>query len=804
MHGCAPLRQGGRRSTIHFFFSYTMTVKFLLKTTAAAVMAAFAVGTMASQVFTIRDIRVEGVQRTEPGTVFSHLPFRVGDEYSPELGSEAIHSLYGSGLFKDVDLAVDGDVLVVNLVERPAVATIETHGIKAFEKEGVEASLRSVGLAEGRIFDQSILDRADQELRRQYLSKGFYAVDVKTTTTPLERNRVRISIQVDEGTASSISQIRFVGNKLFDEDDLRDLMQLSERKWSSWYTRRDMYSREKLAADLESIRSFYLNQGYLDFKIDSVQVSVAPNKSDVYITINVTEGKQYKVKAVKLTGDMLGLDDEMKALLTIEPGQIYSAEVVNNIASAITDKFSMLGYAFCNVTPHPVTINDTDEVEIVFTVDPGRRAYVRNVKITGNTRTRDDVIRREVRQYEAAWFDSDKVKNSRDRIDRLGFFDSVTAEPVPVEGSRDQVDLEIAVKERPTGSISLGAGYSTSDGILLSAGFAQDNVFGSGKSFSAEVNTSSSQRTYAISVGEPYITPEGISRHWDIYDRKVDLDELEVTNVAYETIGAGLSFGLPVTEYDKIFLGARLEQTDVTLRGTRGDTSDASSPERYWNYVDEYGEKPKSALLTLGWSRDSRDNALAPTRGRYQRLNAEVALPALDTRYYRATYQMSQYVPLSKTWTMALNFQAGWGDTYGDKQYPFFKNFYAGGIGSVRGFETSSLGPRDTNGDNLGGNRQLTFSTELLMPLPGADRTLRGLIFFDAGYVWGYEGYLDATGSHKYRQESLSFSDIRYSVGFGIAWISPLGPLKLSIAFPLNSKDGDDIQRFQFQIGTGF
>lgn len=781
-----------------------MTVKFLLKTTAAAVMAAFAVGTMASQVFTIRDIRVEGVQRTEPGTVFSHLPFRVGDEYSPELGSEAIHSLYGSGLFKDVDLAVDGDVLVVNLVERPAVATIETHGIKAFEKEGVEASLRSVGLAEGRIFDQSILDRADQELRRQYLSKGFYAVDVKTTTTPLERNRVRISIQVDEGTASSISQIRFVGNKLFDEDDLRDLMQLSERKWSSWYTRRDMYSREKLAADLESIRSFYLNQGYLDFKIDSVQVSVAPNKSDVYITINITEGKQYKVKAVKLTGDMLGLDDEMKALLTIEPGQIYSAEVVNNIASAITDKFSTLGYAFCNVTPHPVTINDTDEVEIVFTVDPGRRAYVRNVKITGNTRTRDDVIRREVRQYEAAWFDSDKVKNSRDRIDRLGFFDSVTADPVPVEGSRDQVDLEIAVKERPTGSISLGAGYSTSDGILLSAGFAQDNVFGSGKSFSAEVNTSSSQRTYAISVGEPYITPEGISRHWDIYDRKVDLDELEVTNVAYETIGAGLSFGLPVTEYDKVFLGARLEQTDVTLRGTRGDTSDASSPERYWNYVDEYGEKPKSALLTLGWSRDSRDNALAPTRGRYQRLNAEVALPALDTRYYRATYQMSQYIPLSKTWTMALNFQAGWGDTYGDKQYPFFKNFYAGGIGSVRGFETSSLGPRDTNGDNLGGNRQLTFSTELLMPLPGADRTLRGLLFFDAGYVWGYEGYMDAMGNHKYRQESLSFSDIRYSVGFGIAWISPLGPLKLSIAFPLNSKDGDDIQRFQFQIGTGF
>ncbi|MDO4936876.1 MAG: outer membrane protein assembly factor BamA [Sutterellaceae bacterium] len=770
-------------------------------------MATFAVGAMA-QVFTIRDIRVEGIQRTEPGTVFSHLPFRVGDEYTPERGSQAIRDLYASGLFRDIDLAVDGDVLVVNLIERPAVASIETSGIKAFDKEGVEKSLRDVGLAEGRIFDQSILDRADQELRRQYLSRGYYGVDVKTTATPLERNRVRITINVDEGSASSIKQIRFVGNTVFDSDELADQMQLAEHKWSSWYTRRDLYSREKLAADLETIRSFYLNQGYLDFKIDTVQVSVAPNKSDVFITINVTEGNQYLIDSVKLACDLLNLESEVQPLLTLEKGEIYNAEKINEISKAITERYSRLGYAFSTATPNPVPVPDTDTVQIVYTVDPGRRAYVRYVNITGNTRTRDDVIRREVRQYESAWFDSDAVKLSRDRIDRLGYFDSVTADPKPVEGTRDQVDLEIAVKERPTGSISLGAGYSTSDGIILSAGFAQDNVFGSGKSTSIEVNTSKSQRTYAFSLTEPYITPEGISRNWDIYDRRVDLDELDVSNVAYETIGAGLSFGLPVTEYDRIFVGARFEMTQVDLRGSRdaalAGNTDSVSPYRYWSYVDDYGERPKAALLTLGWARDSRDNVLAPTRGRYQRFSGEFALPALDQRYYRATYQLTQYLPLSKFWTLGLNMQIGYGDTYGGKMYPFFKNFYAGGIGSVRGFESSTLGPRDFNGDNLGGDRQVVFSAELLMPLPGADRTLRGLIFLDGGYVWGYERTGTSNGRPVYGREDMDFNDLRYSAGFGVAWISPLGPLKFSLAFPLNEKEGDKTQRFQFQIGTGF
>ena len=726
-----------------------MTITKLTKFSTAFFAALTLAGTASA--FTISDIRVEGVVRTEPGTVFSHLPFRVGDEFTTEKGTRAIHSLYSSGLFRDVSLAQDGDVLVVRIVERPAVAAIETHGIKAFDSEAVETSLRDVGMAEGRIFDQATLDRADQELRRQYLAQGYYGVDIKTTVTPLERNRVRITINVDEG--------------------------------------------EKLAADMESIRSFYLNQGYLDFRIDSVQVSIAPNKSDVYVAINMTEGEQYTINDVRLTGDLLGIDEELQKLVTLQKGALYNAEEVKNVSTAIQDKLSTLGYAFATANANPVSDRDARTVDIVYTVDPGRRAYVRRVNITGNSRTKDEVIRREVRQYESAWFDSDKVKLSRDRIDRLGYFDSVTADPVPVPGTRDQVDLDIKVKERPTGSISLGAGYSTSEGIILSAGFAQNNVFGTGNSISVDVNTSKSQRTYALSVVEPYITPEGLSRSYDLYTRRVDLEELDVADVEYETTGAGIAWGIPFTETDRVFLGGRIERTKVM--------TNANSPQRYQTYRDEFGKDPLSFAWTLGWSRDSRDNSLAPTRGVYQRVNGEFALPGLDIEYYKFTYQYQQYIPLSKTWTLAFNTELGWGDTYGStSMFPFFKNYYAGGIGSVRGFESGSLGPQDTNGDNLGGDRKWTGSVELLAPLPGGDRTLRIFGFLDFGSVWGYEGVPGEYG--KYRRADMSLSDLRYSTGIGIAWISPLGPLKFSIAAPLNDKEGDDIQRFQFQIGTGF
>lgn len=753
--------------------------------------------------FVISDIRVEGIQRTEPGIVFSHLPFRVGDDYTPEKGTRAIRMLYRSGLFKDVNLTQDGSTVVVSLVERPAVATITTHGIKVFDKAAVEKSLRDVGLAEGRIFDQSTLERADQELRRQYLARGFYGVNVKTTATPLERNRVGITIDVDEGRASSISSIRFVGNKVYDNDDLLDLMQLGTPNWFSWYTKRDLYSREKLAADLETIRSHYLDAGYLDFKFDSVQVSISPNRSDVFLTINMTEGEPYTISGSKLQGDLLGLDDVFTPMLTLKEGSTYNASEANAVAEAIKDKLSTLGYAFSQVTPNPMT-NPTDhKVEVVYTVDPGRRAYVRRVNISGNNRTRDKVIRREVRQYEAAWFDSDKVKVSRDRIDRLGFFDSVTAEPVPVQGTRDQVDLDVKVQERATGSVSLGAGYSTSEGIVLSGGFAQNNLFGTGKSLQVDLNTSKSQRTYAVSITEPYVTPTGISRTWDVSDRRVDLNKLDVADVKYETGAAALSFGIPFTEYDRVFLGGRVESTKVSVND--------NSPQRYKTYVEKFGKNPWSVAATIGWARDSRDSSLAPNRGVYQRLNGEIGLPGLDIEYYKFTYQYQHYWPVTKNLTLAFNGQVGYGDVYGKTDmFPFFKNFYVGGIGSVRGFESGSLGPTESDPGNyssstnyLGGDRMMNASVELLAPLPGGDRTLRIFTFLDTGYAWGYKG-TRVNGVMQYERQPIDFGDLRVSTGIGIAWISPLGPLKFSIAYPLKKEEGDKTQRFQFQIGTGF
>ena len=753
--------------------------------------------------FVISDIRVEGIQRTEPGIVFSHLPFRVGDDYTPEKGTRAIRMLYRSGLFKDVNLTQDGSTVVVSLVERPAVATITTHGIKVFDKAAVEKSLRDVGLAEGRIFDQSTLERADQELRRQYLARGFYGVNVKTTATPLERNRVGITIDVDEGRASSISSIRFVGNKVYDNDDLLDLMQLGTPNWFSWYTKRDLYSREKLAADLETIRSHYLDAGYLDFKFDSVQVSISPNRSDVFLTINMTEGEPYTISGSKLQGDLLGLDDVFTPMLTLKEGSTYNASEANAVAEAIKDKLSTLGYAFSQVTPNPMT-NPTDhKVEVVYTVDPGRRAYVRRVNISGNNRTRDEVIRREVRQYEAAWFDSDKVKVSRDRIDRLGFFDSVTAEPVPVQGTRDQVDLDVKVQERATGSVSLGAGYSTSEGIVLSGGFAQNNLFGTGKSLQVDLNTSKSQRTYAVSITEPYVTPTGISRTWDVSDRRVDLNKLDVADVKYETGAAALSFGIPFTEYDRVFLGGRVESTKVSVND--------NSPQRYKTYVEKFGKNPWSVAATIGWARDSRDSSLAPNRGVYQRLNGEIGLPGLDIEYYKFTYQYQHYWPVTKNLTLAFNGQVGYGDVYGKTDmFPFFKNFYVGGIGSVRGFESGSLGPTESDPGNYssstnyrGGDRMMNASVELLAPLPGGDRTLRIFTFLDTGYAWGYKG-TRVNGVMQYERQPIDFGDLRVSTGIGIAWISPLGPLKFSIAYPLKKEEGDKTQRFQFQIGTGF
>ena len=774
----------------------------VMRTIAAAVVATWCLSASAQE-FVVRDIRVEGVQRTEPGTVFSYLPIRVGDRFDPERGTQAIRALYASGLFKDVRLEVDGDVLVVIVDERPAIAAIDLSGVTEFEKDQVLKSLRDVGLAEGRIFDRSLLDRAEQELRRQYLSRGLYGVDVKTTVTPIERNRVNVSIAAVEGEIARIRSITFTGNNVFSDGVLRSQIELSTPNWLSWYTKRDQYSRQKLSADLETVRSYYLNRGYLDFKIDSVQVSISPDKRDIFVSVNVSEGERYTISGIKLTGELLGLDEELQPLIDVKPGEVFSAERVNAIAKRVTDRMSTLGYAFASANPNPEPDREKREVAFTIVVDPGRRVYVRRVNIAGNNRTRDEVIRREVRQYESAWFDSDRVRLSRDRIDRLGFFESVTVDTPAVPSAPDQVDVNVTVKERATGNIQIGAGYSSAEGLVLSGGIAQQNLFGSGNALSLEINTSKANRIIALAHTDPYVTTEGISRSLELFYRKSDLAELGLSSVGYSTLGGGVVFGVPFTEFDRVFFGLRYENTEIELT--------PFSPLRYVQYVEQFGAVSDSLALTTGWSRDDRDNLLVPTRGRYQRVFTEVGLPGLDLQYYRLTYQFQQYFALFPRVTLAFNGELGYGDGYSGDPYPFFKNYYVGGIGSVRGFETGSLGPRDIDDSPLGGNRRINFSFEAYVPIPGADRTLRALTFVDAGWVWGQQVQRDANGvpvfvngQPQYENGRIDLGDLRYSVGIGVAWISPLGPLRLSYAYPLNTKPEDRIQRFQFQIGTGF
>ena len=734
--------------------------------------------------FTVRDIRVEGLQRVEPGTIFVSIPVRVGEVYEDEKGSSAIRALFGLGLFKDVRIEVSGDVLVVIVEERPTIAEVEFVGTKEFDKDVLKKALRDVGLADGRPFDKAQLDKAEQELKRQYINRSLYAAEVVSTVTPIDRNRVNLTFTVVEGDSAKISEIRIVGNKAFEESKLRNLFDLDTGGWLSWYTKSDRYSRAKLNADIETLRSYYLTRGYLEFKVDSTQVAILPNKTDIAININITEGERFVVSAIKLEGNFLGKEDEFKSLVTIRPGQAYNADDVAKTTKAFTDYFSNFGFAFARVEARPEIDRVNNLVSIVLQADSSRRAYVRKINVTGNNRTRDVVVRREFRQFESSWYDGDKIKLSRDRVDRLGYFKDVGVETQEVPGSPDLVDLSINVSEKPTGSLSLGAGFSSSDGLGLSFGLKQDNAFGSGNSLGIQVNTSKINRVVVLNTTDPYFTDDGVSRTLDVYHRTTSPYQ-DQSYYQLVTTGGSVRFGVPFTADDTVYFGAGIENTSI-VPGT-------GLPTTYQDYANKFGYDSTAVPLTIGWSRDRRDSALSPNSGRYQRANAEWSA-AGDVRYLRATYQYQQFVPINKQFTAAFNGELGWGTALGGRTYPVFKNFYGGGLGSVRGFEQGSLGPRDEFGTVLGGNQKINLNAELLAPFPGAgnDRTLRMYAFVDVGSVSGP----DAANENA--------SSLRASTGVGISWISPVGPLRLAIARPLKQFEGDKIQTMQFQIGTSF
>ncbi|MBN9339565.1 MAG: outer membrane protein assembly factor BamA, partial [Comamonadaceae bacterium] len=600
--------------------------------------------------FKVQDIRVEGLQRVEPGTIFASLPLRVGDEYNDEKGSAAIRALFALGLFKDVRLEANGNVLVVVVEERPTIANVEFAGTKEFDKDALQKAMRDVGLAEGRPFDKALADRAEQELKRQYINKSLYGAEVVTTVTPVERNRVNLTFTVSEGEPARIKEIHITGNKAFSESTLKGLFDLDTGGWLSWYTKSDRYARAKLNADLETLRSYYLQRGYLEFRVDSTQVAISPDKQDIAITVNVTEGERFVVSGVKLEGNFLDRDDEFKSLVSIQPGEPYNADKVTETTKAFTEHFGNFGFAFARVEAVPEIDRETNRVAIVLRAEPSRRAYVRRIQVSGNNRTRDEVIRREFRQYEASWYDGDKIKLSRDRVDRLGYFTEVNVETQDVPGSPDQVDLVINVAEKPTGSLQLGAGFSSAEKIALSFSIKQDNVFGSGNYLGVDVNTSKYRRTLVFSTTDPYFTQSGISRTFDLYYRTDKPYQDQGGNYEIVTTGTSVRFGVPFSEVDTVFFGGGLEHTRIKA-GT-------NIPAAYLAYADAYGYSSTGVPLTIGWSRDDRDSALAPNSGRYQRLNSEWSV-AGDARYVRANYQYQQYVPLNKKFTLAFNGELG-------------------------------------------------------------------------------------------------------------------------------------------------
>jgi outer membrane protein insertion porin family len=734
--------------------------------------------------FVVTDIRVEGIQRTEAGTVFSYLPVKVGETMNDEQAAVAIRALYGTGFFKDVRLEVEQGVLIVLVKERPSIASIQVNGVKDFPKDQLKDNMKYAGLAEARIFDKGALEKATQELKRQYVARGKYGVLIKTKVDELERNRVSVVFDVVEGEVSKIKQINIVGNSVYPEADLLDMMKLSTPDWMSWFSKNDQYSKTKLSADMEAMRSFYMDSGYLEFNINSTQISITPDKKDIYITINVTEGAKYTVSTVAVSGNTIVPKSEIEALLQVNPHDAFSRKALTETSKLVGERLAAEGYAFANVNAIPDLNKEKHEVGFNFVVDPGQRVYIRRINIAGNTKTRDEVIRREFRQVESAWFDVTKIKKSKQRADRLGFFSEVNVETPAVQGTNDQMDVNVSVKEKSTGSFTVGAGINSGEGLVFSGGVSQSNLFGSGNTLSTQLNTSKVNQNISVSYTNPYFTDEGMSRGFDIYKRNVNATNIAVSQYTSATVGAGVRFGVPINEDQNISFGLSAEQSSIGLT--------ALSPQRYINYVAAFGSTNTTVLSTLGWGRDTRDSAIYTTEGSVQHAYMEMALPVMDMRYYKLNYDNQWFYPVSSNFTLMTNAMLGKGGGYGGKQMPFFKNFYAGGTGSVRGYQPNSLGPRDATNLPLGGTSRIVGSMELMTPIPGIkDKSVRLSAFLDGGAVYGPG---DLPGS----------AGLRYSTGAAVTWLSPMGPLKFSYGVPLNKQSIDNLQKFQFTLGSMF
>lgn len=743
--------------------------------------------TWASADFVIEDIQVEGLQRISAGTVFNYLPVGIGSTVKQEDFPEIIRALFKTGFFTDVSLERDGDVLVVNVTERPAIAEISITGNQDISTEDLEKALTEIGLAEGLVFDRALLDRMEQELINQYYSRGKYAVEIDTQVRPLERNRVAISLDISEGATARIRQINIVGNQAFPDEELLGQFQLSTTGWFSFLTKDDQYSKQKLAADIETLRSFYLDRGYLKFNVDSTQVSITPDKKDIYITINITEGEPYTVKEVLLGGELIIPEDDLRELIAVEPGDTFSRNAMTETAELISERLGDEGYAFANVNTVPQLDESAKQVALSFVIDPGRRVYVRRINFKGNLKTHDEVLRREMRQIEGAWFSTQDVNRSQTRLQRLSYLEEANVETEPVPGTTDQVDVNFSVKERPSGNVVVGAGFGQDSGFLFNTSLNQNNFLGTGNQVSLTFNNSSVATIYSFAYNNPYYTLDGVSRGFRAFYREIDAGESNVADYTTDSFGGEVNFGIPLSEFDFLRFGVGFEGLQINTTTT--------TPTEIFNFLDEKGDDFTNFKLDLSWSRDDRNRAIFPDRGTLNRFAGEVTVPGSDLEYFKINYEHRSFFPvIGESLILSLKGDLGYGDGYGDEgELPFFENFFAGGLRTVRGFKSNTLGPRFDNDEPSGGSFKTVGSVEMIFPVPFIQeaRSLRLSSFVDVGSVFDdFDGF--------------EVGELRYSVGVSTLWLSPLGPLALSIAAPLNKDDDDETEVFQFSFGAPF
>ncbi len=752
----------------------------------------------ASSSFVIDDIRLEGLQRVSPGIVFRNFPVTAGDQVTSGQLAKASRKLFESGYFDDIQLLRDDSVLVLKLLERPSVSLIKLDGNKVLESEALLEGLKQTGLQEGDVFKRSTLEQIKLDLVRLYASQGRYGASIDTDVESLPGNRVALNINIKEGQIATIQHINVVGNSVYSDEELKDLFSLKLPHFWSFYQKDDRYARQKLSGDLERLRSYYLDSGYVNFSIDSTQVSITPDKKHVYITVNVTEGEQYTVRGVDISGEMVVPEDQLMKVVRVEEGQIFSRRLISESQETIASEIGNAGYMFANVSPAP-ELHDDNTVTVKFFVDPGKRTYVRRISIRGNTRTADEVIRQHLKQMEAGIASNEMIEQSKLRLEKTGYFKTVSVETTAVPGRDDLVDVEYSVEEQQSGSFSASVGFSQTSGIILGFQLKQDNFLGTGKKVGIGISNSDSLTEYSYSFVDPFYTVDGVSRGFDVYYRKRDFDEDNTSAFSTDEIGGGVNFGYPIDDFQRLNFGLNVEQVSINTNATE-------TPAEINQFILDEGNDYFNFNLRGSWSDNHLNRGFFPTKGYSQSASIEVGLPGSDLSYYKALYNAKWYRPLNddRSWILSMKGRLGYGGELGENEYPFYKHFFAGGLKTVRGYEQNTLGPRDTKNDPFGGDVLVTGGVELIFPMPFVkDRSAwRTLLFVDGGNVFDTDCSSVSVAANC--ESGIKLDELRYSAGFGLSWLTPIGPLSFAIAAPLNDKSGDDTEVFQFALGQTF